>query len=161
MKRLVVVLLALCLAAPLYAADDMAARLGAVLEKGPAEGNWQVRAADLAQWISEGRKGFQVVDVRLNPQEYRAGHIPGAIYIPYNTILKPENLARLPKDKTLVLACVTGQTQNLPVLALRALGYDARTLSFGHTSWIKGYFGGNIMQGAIAGAANGNYPVEK
>jgi len=30
-------------------------------------------------------------------------------------------------------------------------------MSFGMSSWIKGYFGGNFMQGAIAGA---NYPVE-
>ncbi|GAB4389601.1 MAG: hypothetical protein Kow0025_15960 [Thermodesulfovibrionales bacterium] len=161
MKRLVIILLALSLAAPLYAADDMAARLNAVLVKAAAEGNWQVKAADLAQWIKEGRKDFQVVDVRANPQEYQAGHIPGAIFIPYNTILQPENLAKLPKDRTLVLVCVTGQTQNLPIVALRALGYDARTLSFGHASWIKGYFGGQLMQGAIAGAASGNYPLEK
>jgi hypothetical protein len=55
------------------------------------------------------------------------------------------------------LVCVTGQTQNLPVLALRTLGYDAYTMSFGMASWIKGYLGGRLMQDAIAGA---NYPVE-
>jgi hypothetical protein len=43
------------------------------------------------------------------------------------------------------------------VLALRALGYNAWTLKFGMVSWIKGYFGAQFMQGAIAGA---NYPVE-
>ena len=53
------------------------------------------------------------------------------------------------------MACVTGQSQNLPLLALRALGYDAWTLKFGMASWIKGYFGAQFMQAAIAGA---NYP---
>jgi len=37
----------------------------------------------------------------------------------------------------LILACVTGQTQNLPVLALRTLGLEAYTLQFGHASWIR------------------------
>jgi rhodanese-related sulfurtransferase len=161
MKRFILVFMVFCLVSPAFAGDDMAARLNAVLLKGPQEGNWQVKAADVAQWIKQGKKDFLVVDVRMNPQEYKSGHIPGAIFIPYNAILKPENLKKLPKDKMIVLACVTGQTQNLPVLALRALGYDARTISFGHTAWIKGYYGGKIMQGAIAGAASGNYPLAR
>ena len=66
-------------------------------------------------------------------------------------------MKRLPRDKKLILACVTGQTQNLPVLALRTLGYNAYTLKFGHASWIKDYLGGNLMKEAIAGA---NYQTQ-
>lgn len=162
MKRTVLIVVALLLlAVPAFGAEDMAAALNAVIQQGPANGNWQVKAADVAAWIKAGKKDFQVVDVRLNPKDYAAGHIPGAVFIPYHKILEPGNLKKLPKDKRLVLVCVTGQTQNLPVVALRALGYNAWTMSFGHAAWIKGYFGGKIMRGAIAGAAKNNYPVEK
>lgn len=163
MKRLcmifAVVLLTLSLAAPgVYAADDLAKRLNDVLMKAPAEGHWQIKAADLNKMMTEKKKDFMVVDVRPTPPGQQGGKIPGAIYIPYNEILKAENLKKLPKDKKLILACVTGQTQNLPIVALRVLGYNAYTLSFGTSSWIKGYFGAKLMQDAINGA---NYPVEK
>jgi rhodanese-related sulfurtransferase len=107
--------------------------------------------------IAEKRGDFLVVDARPQPPGQQGGRIPGAVYIPYNELLKAENLKRLPRDKKIILACVTGQTQNLPVLALRTLGFNAVTLKFGHASWIKGYFGANLMQQAIAGA---DYPTE-
>ncbi len=162
MRRVLIIAVLLLLVLPAYAfGNDMAAKLNSVLLKAPTQGHWQIKAAEVAQWIKDGKKDFLVVDVRPNPKEYPNGHIPGSIYIPYNEILKPENLKKLPKDKKIILVCVTGQTQNLPVLALRALGYDARTMSFGYTSWVKGYFGGKLMQGAMAGSAKGNYPLEK
>lgn len=164
MKRLVAavaLILGIALTGPPpAAADDLAKKLSEILVKAPAEGEWQVKAADLAKMIAEKKTDFLVVDVRPAPPQgpgQQGGKIPGSIYIPYNDILKDENLKKLPKDKKLILACVTGQSQNLPLLALRALGYNAWTLKFGMTSWIKGYFGGQFMQGAIAGA---NYPVE-
>jgi rhodanese-related sulfurtransferase len=144
-------------ASPAAAPGDLAQRMSAILAKAPAEGHWQVTAADLAKMIAEKRSDFVVVDVRPQPPGQQGGKIPGAIYIPYNEILSEGNLRRLPRDKKVILACVTGQTQNLPVLALRTLGYSAYTLQFGHASWIKGYLGGNIMQEAIAGA---HYPTE-
>ncbi len=157
MKRWILFLMVLAIAVPAYAGDDMAAKLNAVLMKAPAEGHWQVKAADVSKWMAEKKTDFQIVDVRPNPPGQKGGKIPGSIYIPYNEILKPENLAKLPKGKKVVLVCVTGQTQNLPVVALRLLGYDARTMSFGMVSWAKGYFGGNLMNDAIKGA---NYTVE-
>ena len=158
LRRLLIVFVLLAFVVPAYAADDMAKALNDILLQGPTNGNWQIKAAAVNKWIKEGKKDFLVVDVRMNPKEYAGGHIPGAIFVPYNKVLLPENLKKYPKDKKIILACVTGQTQNLPVLALRALGYDARTISFGHTAWIKGYFGGKIMGGAMRGA---KYPLEK
>jgi len=162
LKVLSVFVLTMALAVPVaYAADDLAKKLNDVLVKGPAEGHWQVKADDVAAWIKDKKTDFVVVDVRANPPGQQGGKMPGAVYIPYNEILKPENLKKLPKDKKVVLVCVTGQTQNLPVIALRALGYDARTMAFGHAAWIKDYLGAGIMQSAIQGAATKNYPVEK
>ncbi len=144
-----------------YAADITAQKLNEVLSKAPAEKFWQVRADDVSAMIQAKKTDFLVVDVRPNPAEYTQGHIPGSIAIPVQDIFKPENLKKLPKGKKVILACVTGQTQNLPVVALRALGYDAYTVAFGYSAWLKGYRGGQLMQEAIQGAASKNYPVTK
>ena len=139
------------------AADDLAKRMSDILVAAPAAGHWQFKAADVAKMIAEKKTDFLVVDVRPEQPGQAPGRIAGSIYIPYNQILTPESLAKLPKGKKIILVCVTGQTQNLPVLALRALGYEAYTMSFGMTSWIKGYLGAKLMQDAIAGAS---YPIE-
>jgi len=149
------------LALPAFAQEDLAKKMNDVLIKAVEEGHWQVNADEVYMWIKTGQKDFFVVDVRPNPNEYKAGHIPGAVHISYNEILTPENLKKLPKDKKIILACGTGQVQNLPVVALRTLGYDAYTMAFGHAAWIKNYRAGEAMKKAIEKAAAKNYPVEK
>jgi len=139
------------------AADDLAKKMSDLLVTAPAAGHWQVKAAEVSKMIAEKKTDFLVVDVRPEKPGQTPGKIAGSIYIPYNQILTAESLARLPKDKKVILVCVTGQTQNLPVLGLRMLGYNAYTMSFGMSSWIKGYFGAWLMQDAIAVA---NHPVE-
>ena len=162
MKKLSVLFFAVILMAVIsvpvgHASDDLAKKFNDVLSKAQSQNAWQIRAADVYKMITDKKQDFLIVDVRPIPPGQQGGKIAGSIFIPYYEIMKPENLAKLPKDKKLILACVTGQTQNLPIVPLRVLGYDAYTMSFGMTSWIKGYFGGKMMQGAIAGA---NYPVE-
>jgi hydroxyacylglutathione hydrolase len=55
-----------------------------------------VSAEEVKTWM-EGKRTVVLIDSRL-PDEYQAGHIPGAINIPAERI-KLE-AARLPKDKT-------------------------------------------------------------
>jgi len=61
-----------------------------------------------------------LVDVR-EPSEYASGHIPGAINIPLRTIT--ENLAKIPKDRPVVLYCTTGYRTAMGVMSLQMLGY--------------------------------------
>lgn len=143
------------------AADDMAKKLNDVLSKAPSVKFWQISADDVLAMINAKKTDFVIVDVRPNPAEFGEGHIPGSIQITVQDIFKPENLKKLPKNKKVILACVTGQTQNLPIVGLRALGYDAYTMSFGYSAWTKGYRGGQMMQEAIQGAASKNYPITK
>jgi rhodanese-related sulfurtransferase len=166
MKRFHVILFALVLSVVLavsavYAADDMAAKLNGVLSKAAAEKFWQVSADDVLAMINAKKTDFLVVDVRPDPNMFKAGHIPGAIHIPVQNLLKPENLKKLPKDKKIILACVTGQTQNLPVVALKALGYKAYTMAFGMAAWDKNSLGYKTMQEALKGAGTKNYPLQK
>lgn len=144
-----------------FASSDIAAKLHSVLSAAPGQKFWQIKADDLAAWIKEKRTDFVVVDVRPNPAEYGQGHIPGAIQMPVQNVLSPDSLGKLPKNKKVVLVCVTGQTQNLPIIGLRALGYDAYTMSFGYAAWIPGYHGSKLMQDAISNAAAKNFPVNK
>jgi rhodanese-related sulfurtransferase len=144
-----------------YAAEDLAAKLQAVLATGQETAFWQVSADEVHEMIKAKKTDFVVVDVRPSANEYKEGHIPGAIQIQVQDMFKPESLKKLPKDKKVILMCGTGQVQNLPVLGLRALGYDARLIAFGYTSWAKGYRGGQRMQDTIQNAADMNYPIDK
>lgn len=166
MKKMIflfcVSVLAIALVIPGYAADDMAKKLNDVLSKGPSEGFWQIAPDDVLTMINAKKTDFVIVDVRPNPAEYKeTGHIPGAIQITVQDIFKPENLNKLPKDKKLIVVCVTGQTQNLPIVGLRALGYNAYTMKFGMAAWQKGYRGAQLMQEAIKGADAKNFPLVK
>ncbi|HTG00923.1 MAG TPA: rhodanese-like domain-containing protein [Nitrospirota bacterium] len=143
------------------ASDSMANKLNEVLLQAQSQKDWQTSADDVFTMIKEKKTDFLIVDVRPNPQEYKTAHIVGSISIPHFEILKPENLAKLPKGKKIILVCATGQTCNLPIVALRALGYDVYSMRFGYTAWIKDYRGAKLMQDAIQGAATKNYPVEK
>jgi rhodanese-related sulfurtransferase len=157
-----VTIIVLAVAVPMVsAADDMAAKLNAVLSKGTDAKFWQVSADDVQAMVNEKKTDFVVVDVRPNPAEFGEGHIPGAIQITTQDMFKPESLKKLPKNKKVILVCVTGQIQNLPIIGLRALGYDAYTMAFGYAAWLKGYRGGVKMQEAIQGAASKNYPIQK
>jgi rhodanese-related sulfurtransferase len=160
MVFMVVSMVALFLVAPVFAQDDLAKRLNDVLNKGPEDGHWWVSAQELSMWIKTGKTDFIVVDVRPGETSFKLGHVPGAIHIPYSKILVPENLAKLPKDKKIVLVCNTGQLQNLPVVPLRVLGYDAATLTLGYASWIKDSQGAQQMKSVMDKAATRNYPVK-
>ena len=142
---------------PAGATDDLAKRMSDLLLTAPTAGHWQVKTADVAKMIDEKKGDFLIVDVRPTPPGQAPGRIAGSVYIPYNQILTSESLARLPKDKKIILVCGNGQIQNLPVLALRTLGYDAYTMTFGLASWINGYRLGKLVQDAVAAA---NYPFE-
>ena len=161
--RCMIVVLTLALAVPTYGfvSEDSAATFSDILMKAPAANHWQVKADEVYGWMQAKKTDFVIVDVRPNPPGQQGGRMPGAMYIPYSEILMAENLKKLPKDRKVILVCVTGQTQNLPILVLRSLGFDAYTMAFGHSAWIKGYMGANFMQQAIQNAADKNFPVEQ
>ena len=70
-----------------------------------------------------------ILDVR-RPDEYQAGHIPGAIYIPNETI-GSEELPQLPdKDQTILVYCRSGNRSKQASEKLAALGYT-QVLEFG------------------------------
>lgn len=87
--------------------------------------------------LSRARAGLvTVLDVRP-PEEYAAGHLPGAINVPLNDLEK--QLATLPKGKEVVAYC-RGPYCVLAyeaVARLRASGHAARRLQDGFPEWKK------------------------
>jgi rhodanese-related sulfurtransferase len=77
-----------------------------------------------------------VVSVR-SAEHYALGHVAGAINIPWNQIAKPENLAKLPADKPIVVYCYTGHTGQVAAAVLKMLGYDVQNLKYGMMSWTE------------------------
>jgi len=80
------------------------------------------------------RKSVTVIDVRP-PEEYEAGHIPGALSIPLKKL--QSRLAEIPKDRQIVAYC-RGPYCVLAVKAvdiLRSQGYKAIRLEDGVPDW--------------------------
>ena len=61
-----------------------------------------------------------LLDVRT-PEEFAAGHIPGAVNIPFNEVAG--HLSEIPKDDEVVLYCHSGRRAGLAAEALAANGY--------------------------------------
>lgn len=83
--------------------------------------------------------GSMLIDVRSSddemPQMYAMGHISGAIHIPWRSIAEWRNLKDLKKDVPIIVYSSTGQTGSQIAGILNVLGYDAKNLKWGLTSW--------------------------
>jgi rhodanese-related sulfurtransferase len=69
---------------------------------------------------AKGDASVFVLDVRT-PQEFAAGHVPGAVNVPYDQVAS--QLAQIPKDKDVVLYCKSGRRAGLAADVLAANGY--------------------------------------
>ncbi len=63
-------------------------------------------------------------------KDYDAGHIAGAINIPWAKGMQTQ-FDTLPKDKQILVYCYSGQTAGQTVAILKLLGYDAASIKSG------------------------------
>lgn len=75
-----------------------------------------------------------VVDVR-EPDEYAAGHVPGALPIPMGQLTG--RLAELPREKPVFVVCASGNRSRPMTDLLRAAGYDAFSVTGGTLGWAQ------------------------
>lgn len=80
---------------------------------------------------------YLIIDLRAG-EDYAKSHVKGAVNIPLATL--PQNLDKLPMDKTLMLYCYSGQTSALTTVPLKNLGYKAVSLSRGFPAVEKAGF---------------------
>ena len=88
---------------------------------------------ELGKWIKSHEDNLVVVDVR-EEEDYRKGHIPGAINLPRNKWTNPQGLSR---DKTNVVYCYTQQCHlgANACVQFASAGYPVMELDGGFEAW--------------------------
>ncbi|WP_243030143.1 rhodanese-like domain-containing protein [Thermus altitudinis] len=89
------------------------------------------RDAVEAKQLMEFMEAF-VLDVRP-PQDYKNGHVPGAVNIPLHEL--PNRLAELPKGKPIVVYCGSSHRAAMALLFLRGQGYEVYNIRMGWKGW--------------------------
>ncbi len=97
-----------------------------------------ISASDLKTDLTAG-KAIYLIDVRA-AADYALGHIPGAKNVAISDILAHIKALDVTKYEKIVINCYTGQSAQLPVTALRLLGYkNVFSLKWGICSWHKDF----------------------
>lgn len=116
------------------AVDEMAAYMDFVEYNGGVMMPEQIPKEDWAK--------FTIIDTR-DAAQYSKAHIPGAINIEWRKVLAEKS--KIPKDKTVIVYCNTGDLSAQAGFALRVAGYEnVRILNGGYNSFLaKGGFEAN------------------
>ena len=92
-----------------------------------------VAVTDLAASLA-ARPDALVVDVR-EPDEYAAGHVPGAVSMPLSTV--PVRHHELPRDRTVHLICQAGGRSAQAATWLAKQGYQVANVTGGPGAWVS------------------------
>ena len=111
MKKLIFLLLAVM----------MLTACGQDTEKDQGEVYMNITAEE-AKEIMDSQEGYVILDVR-EQDEYDAGHIPGAILIPYTQIEDKADEMLPDKDQQILVYCRSGRRSKIAAEALVELGY--------------------------------------
>ena len=93
--------------------------------------------AKAKELLTGNESKYLVIDLRT-AEDYGKGHIKGEVNIPLTQL--PQNLDKLPMDKTLMLYCYTGQTTSLAMVPLKQYGYKVVSISRGFPTVEKAGF---------------------
>ena len=123
------VLVSLSVAGSAHAAE---ANGNAKVETKPAVKN--INVADAAKLLAE-RKEVVVLDVRT-PEEFKEGHLKGAVNFNIQSKTFKEDLAKLDKSKTYLVNCAAGGRSTRACTAMDGLGFtNAFNLQGGFNAW--------------------------
>jgi len=145
---------------------DLAERIDAVMKHCAEKNNYHMPAEQLYEWMKAGRNDFMVVDIRFAPDDGpwgqpKYGRIPESVFIPYYDLFTPGNLAKLQKNKKIILVGHMGVHENYSVVPLRLLGYEAYSLLMGMSGWQKDYPAVGHVKMLIHAPDNMDFPLEK
>jgi rhodanese-related sulfurtransferase len=94
----------------------------------------EVPEVDVAELARRWAAGAPLLDVR-EPDEYIAGHVPGAVLVPLATV--PERLHDVPADGIVYVICGMGGRSLRAAEFYRAQGIDAVNVAGGTAAWIE------------------------
>ena len=75
----------------------------------------------LAERLSANGNDLTVLDVR-DEDEFRSGHIPGSVHIPYGEL--PDRQGELPRDRTIAAVCSGGKRSGTAASILQREGFE-------------------------------------
>lgn len=79
-------------------------------------------------------RGAAVIDVR-EPEEFRTGHLPGAVNIPMGQLTS--RLDEIDRSRPVYVVCASGNRSSAMVEVLTAAGFDATNVAGGTSAWIN------------------------
>lgn len=89
---------------------------------------------DTQTFATAHASGAFVVDVR-EPDEYLAGHVPGAVLIPLHLV--PVRMSEIPQEEPVYVICHSGGRSAQAALYLRRYGVEAINVAGGTDAWIR------------------------
>lgn len=95
--------------------------------------NFNVTPKTVKAIVEEQNDDYLILSVR-RADDYAKGHVPTAANVPFGQGME-EGLAKLPRDKKIVVYCYTGQTSSQTMAVLRMMGYEAYSMSGGMNAW--------------------------
>ncbi len=105
-----------------------------------------ISAAEVVQRYTAGER-FLLIDVR-EAEEYAAGHIPGALLVPFDELAV--RMSALDRDQEIVVVCLTDNRSAKATLALVKAGFNARNMRGGMLQWR-----GPVVKGTEVGTRPG------
>jgi len=94
---------------------------------------WSVPTVEVSQLPVDGEPADGVLmDVR-EPEEWAAGHAPGAVHLPMTDL--PARLGELPGDGTVYVICRSGGRSARVTAYLNANGWEAVNVEGGMLEW--------------------------
>ena len=98
----------------------------------PGEETLRIEQLDPRAAAARSAEGALLVDVRER-SEWDAGHVPGAVHIPYENVR--ERAHELPLDRRIVTYCASGIRSSLAASILQSGGRDVANVRGGFTAW--------------------------
>jgi hydroxyacylglutathione hydrolase len=92
----------------------------------------QISVEQLKERVEAESDALVVVDVRES-SEWREGHIPGAIHMPFHELRG--RASELPGNKTLATICGSGNRSSIAASILQARGLRAINVAGGLDAW--------------------------
>lgn len=93
-----------------------------------------MREIDIDQAATAVDQGAAFVDVREH-QEYRQGHVPGAINIPMTEL--HSRMSELDRSRPVHLVCASGNRSAAMTSLLDAAGFEAVNVAGGTSAWVR------------------------
>lgn len=83
----------------------------------------QITTKEILEMIKK-KEEFVILDIRTPAEQKLIAPVwKGSLLIPMHELFKPENLAKIPKDKKVAVICHTGDRAAAATIALRAIGF--------------------------------------